>query len=100
MRRGPRLELLELLLRGPDLDTRFNAIGREGACAFEVPFVKYSLLDLGVAAGKVVECLGAGFGAVDREGEIVVLEVESDAREVNNRLDADGAELLGVSFRR
>jgi hypothetical protein len=56
-----------------------------------------TLLHLRVAPGKVVKRLGAGFGAVHREGQVVVLEVETDTRKIDDGLDSGAAELVGVT---
>jgi hypothetical protein len=56
-----------------------------------------TLLHLGVTASKVIEALGARFGPVDGEGQVMILEVETDAGEVDDGLDAASAELVGVA---
>lgn len=57
-----------------------------------------TFLHLRVAPGKVVKSLGAGFGSVHREGQVVVLEVETDTREIDDGLDAGAAELVRVTW--
>ena len=57
-----------------------------------------TLLHLRVSACKVVKTLGARLGPVDGEGKVVVLEVETDAWEVDDGLDSDAAELVGVTW--
>lgn len=56
-----------------------------------------TLLNIGVTPDKVIETLSIRFGPVHREGEVVVLEVESHAGEVDDGLDARGPQLLGVT---
>ena len=56
-----------------------------------------TLLDFGNAAHEVVETLGAGLGTVRGEGEVVVLEVETNTRKVDLGLDTCGPELRGVT---
>jgi len=94
---GPVFELLELLRSWPDLDAGFDAVGSEGTGAFEVPFVKHPLLYLGVTAGEVIERLCAGLGTKHGECQVMVLEVLPDAGKIDNRLDTDGSELLGIT---
>jgi hypothetical protein len=50
-----------------------------------------------VSAGKVVKGFSARLGPVCGEGQVVVLEVEADTRQVNDGLDAGAAELFGVT---
>jgi hypothetical protein len=57
-----------------------------------------TLLYLRVATGKVVKGIGARLGAVDRKGEVVILEVEAHTRKVDDGLDSGAAELLGITF--
>ena len=52
---------------------------------------------LTLAAHEVVETLGAGLGTVRGEGEVVVLEVETNTRKVDLGLDTCGPELRGVT---
>jgi hypothetical protein len=57
----------------------------------------HTLLHLRIASGKVIKCLGARFGSEDGERQVVVLEVETNAREVNNGLHSSTTELCGVA---
>jgi hypothetical protein len=54
-------------------------------------------LNCRVSAGKVVKGLSGRLGPVRGEGQVVVLEVEPDAREVDDGLDSGAAELVGVT---
>lgn len=65
-----------------------NRIGRLG---------KHTLLSLGVTSNKVVETLGTGLSTVDGEGEVVVLEVETNTGKVDDGLNAGLSELGGVT---
>jgi hypothetical protein len=51
----------------------------------------------GIATDKVVERLNVWLSSIDREGEVVILEVEANAWKIDNGLDASLAELLGVT---
>jgi hypothetical protein len=55
-------------------------------------------LHLGVATGKVIEGLGAGLSSEDGEGEVMILEVETNTGEVDYWLDSHAAELLRVAY--
>ena len=54
-------------------------------------------MDLGDPASKVVKGLGAGFGTIHGECQVMVLKVQADAREVDDGLDASATKLLGVT---
>ena len=58
---------------------------------------QHTLLHLGHASNKVVEALGLGLGSEDGEGQVVVLEVETNTWQVHLGLNAGGFELLGVT---
>lgn len=58
---------------------------------------QHTLLYLGHASNEVVETLGLGLSAEDGEGQVVVLEVETDTWQVHLGLDTGGFELLGVT---
>lgn len=60
--------------------------------------VLLTLLSLGIAANKVVKAIGARLGAEHGEGQVVVLEIETNAWKVDNGLNADGPQLLGVTW--
>jgi len=93
----PTINLPQLLLRRPNLDTRLNPIRRQRSRPIDIPLVEHRLLGLWVASHKVVEGLDVWFGAEDGEREVVVLEVETDAGEIDEGLDACAAELLWVA---
>lgn len=95
--RGPGLHLCQFFLSRTDLHTSLNAIGRERTSALEVPFFIDLLLDFRVATNEVVERLDVGLGPVDGECEVVVLEVETDTWQVDDRLDTSATKLLGVT---
>ena len=56
-----------------------------------------TLLNLRFSADKVVKTLCARLCAVGGKCEIVVLEVETDSRQVNFAFDARSLELLGIA---
>ena len=59
--------------------------------------MRRTLLNFRVTPDKVIETLSLRLGPVHREGEVVVLEVESHTGKVDDGLDTSGAELLGVT---
>lgn len=94
-RPGPHL--CQLLLRWSDLHTSIDTIGGQWTCSAKIPLLEDLLLDLGIATDEVVEGFGLGLRSVDREGEVVVLEVGTDAWQVDQRPDASPTQLLGVA---
>ena len=97
LRSRPAIHLTQLFLSRPDLDTSIDAIGCQRACTVDVPLLKYLGLHLWVTSHKVIEGLDVWLGSEDGEGEVVVLEVETHAGEVDDGLDTSAAELLGVT---
>jgi hypothetical protein len=89
--------LLELFLCWPHLHTSLDSVGCQWSCTIDVPLVEYSLLSLGISTHKVIERLNVWLGSEHREGEIVILEVETNTGKVNKWLYAGLAELLGVT---
>jgi hypothetical protein len=87
----------ELLLCGADFDTGFDTVGGKRACAIDVPLVEDFLLNLRVTTGKVVEGLDMGLSSVCRKRQVVILEIETNAGEIDERLDTSLAELLWVT---
>ncbi len=57
-------------------------------------------LDFGHTAHEVVETFRLGLGAIDREGEVVVLEVKTHAGKVDFWFDARLSQLDGVACSR
>lgn len=51
--------------------------------AVDVPLLEHLLLNFGVPAQKIVERLYIGLGPVPRECEVVILEIQAHAREIN-----------------
>lgn len=80
-----------------DLDTRFNPIGGKWTRAVDLPLVVHLLLSRWVTPDKVIEALSVRLGTVGRESKVVVLEVETNAGQVNLALHACFVEFLGVS---
>jgi len=93
----PAVHLLELVLSRADLDTSLNAVGGERTSAVDLPLLEDLLLNLGVATDEVVKGLDVGLRAVGGEGQVVILEVETNTGKVDEGLDASLAELLGVT---
>jgi hypothetical protein len=93
----PTVHFPEFLLRRADLDAGLNAVGSKRASAVDLPLLEDPGLGRWVAAGEVVERLCAWLGTVDGEGEVVVLEVETNTRKVDEWLDASLAELVRVT---
>lgn len=87
----------QFLVGRPYLDASFDAIGRKWTRAIELPLVVDSLLSLGVTSEEVVEALSVRLGTVSREGQVVVLEVEPNARQVNLAFHTGFLKFLGVS---
>lgn len=93
----PFPHLCELLLRGTDLHTRFDTVGRQWAGTVDVPLVEDLFLNLRVAPNKVIKGLGIRLSTEHGEGKVVILEVETDTGEVHQRLYANLAQLLCVT---
>jgi hypothetical protein len=94
---GPAVHLLELILSRTDLHTSINAICGKGASAVSVPLVEDFLLRLLVATDKVVEALHMRLSTIGGEGQVVILEVQSNTWEVYQRLDSSLSELLWIA---
>lgn len=89
--------LRQLLLGRSDLDAGFDAISGKRTRAIKLPLVIDLLLRLGITSDKVIEALSVRLGTVGREGKVVVLEVETNAGQVNLAFHAGFLEFLGVS---
>lgn len=74
----PGIHLIELLLSRSDLDTCLDAIGGEWASTVDVPLVEDLFLCLLVAANEVVKRFAPWLGAICGEGQVMVLEVETN----------------------
>jgi hypothetical protein len=96
-RTWPAVHLSEFFLSRPDLDTSLNTVGGQRTSAIDVPLVEHSFLDLRVTSDEVVKGLYMGLGAEDGEREVMVLEVETNTRKIDKRLDTSLAELLRVT---
>lgn len=97
LRAGPLIHGRQLVLRRPDLDACFDAVGGQGTGAVEVPLIEDLLLHRRVATHEVIERLDVRLSSVGGEGEVVVLEVLAHTGEVHERLDARLAQLLWVA---
>lgn len=58
-----------------------------------------TLLDLRIASDKFIEGLGVGLRAIHGKCEVVVLEIESHAGEVDFAFDSHLLQLLGIAFK-
>jgi hypothetical protein len=94
---GPAVHLFELFFGGTNLDASVDAVGGKRASAIDVPLIEHLLLDRRVATDKVVKGFCLGLRPIRRESEVVVLKIGPDAREIDNRLDANSFELLRVT---
>ena len=56
-----------------------------------------TFLNLGVAPDKFIKALGSRLGSIRREGEVMVLEVQTNTWEVHFGLDTGLLELLRVT---
>lgn len=93
----PAVHLSQLLLGWADLHTSFNAVGGQRSSAVGIPLLEHRLLNLGITSDKVIKGLDIGLSTEHGEGEVMVLEVETDTGKVDKRLDASAAELLWVT---
>lgn len=93
----PGVDLPELVLGWASLDTGLDAVGGEWASAVDVPLGEDLVLDLLVAADEVVEGVGPWLGTIRCEGQVVVLEVQTNTGQVDKWLDTGLAELLCVT---
>jgi hypothetical protein len=114
----PVLHLSQLLLCRPDLDTRINAISGEWSGTLKVPFVEDSFLDFRDTADEIIETLRiyilliryyflrlereggrkhTRFSTENREREVMILEIETNTRQVHNSLNASLLQLLRVT---
>lgn len=112
---GPAVHHLELFFGWTDLDSSLDPVCRQWTCSVDIPLLEYRFLHLGITTHKVVKGLNTRLCPVRRKGEanryvkydmtlqssrlylLVVLEVEPNAWEVDQRLDTDLAQLLWVT---
>lgn len=97
LRAGPAVHLSELIFGWADLDPSLDTVSRKRASAVDIPLVENFLLGLLVSANEVVETLDVRLSTIGGECQVVILEVETDAGQVNERLDAGSAQLLWVT---
>jgi hypothetical protein len=113
----PAVHHVELLLGRPDLNTSLDTVGGQWTSTVDVPLLEDLLLDLGVAAYKVVERLDVRLCAVGGERQavvllasirlnvefvcvgylLVVLEVKTNTGKIDEGLDTGLAKLLWVT---
>lgn len=87
----------QLVLGRSDLDASFDAIGGKWTRAIQLPLVINLLLSLGVASDKVIEALSVRLGTIGRKGKVVVLEIETNAGQVDLTFHTGFLEFLGVA---
>lgn len=85
------------MLGRSDFDTGFDSIRGEWTSTIELPLVIHPLLNLGIASEEVIEAFCIRLGTVGREGKVVVLEVKTNAGQVNLAFHAGFLEFLGIS---
>lgn len=93
----PLVHHSELFLCGADLDASFDTVSGKRSCAIKVPLIENLLLDLRITTDKIVEGFDVWLGSVCCKREIVVLEVKTDTRKIDQRLYTSLAELLWVT---
>ena len=89
--------LFQLLLIRSHFDASFNTIGGERPSTVDIPLVKDTFLNLGIATHKIIEAFCIRLGTIGGEREVMVLEVETDTWQIDLALDAGFLEFLGVS---
>lgn len=93
----PLLHLIQLLFSGTNLNTSINSIGCQRTSSLQVPFFKDLLLNLGITTNEVVKGLNFRLGSVNRESEIVILEVAADTWKIHEWFNTSLAKLFGVT---
>lgn len=83
-----RTELFHVILRQlfigrTDFDTSFDPVGGQWARPVDIPLIKDTLLRLRVSAHKIIKRRGVRLRAVSRERQIMVLEVQSNTRQLD-----------------
>jgi hypothetical protein len=97
VRTRPAIHLFEFFLGRANFDASIDTIGGKRSSTIDVPLIDDCLLHLGDSTDKVVKGLAVGFGSEDRESQVVILEVETDTRQVDERLDSNSTKLFGVT---
>ena len=89
--------LLQLLFGRSDLHPCLNTFCSKRARAIDIPLIEDSLLSFGITTEKVVETFGTWFRTIGGKGKVVILEIETDTREVDFRLNADLPKSPGIA---
>lgn len=100
LRSWPFLHILKFLLRGSKLDSSIDAVGCQWTGPLYIPFLEHLFLDFRISSDEVIEGLHLWLCSVNREGEIVILEVTPHPWQVHQRLDAGAAQLFWVAHSR
>lgn len=79
----PLVHCSELFFGGSDLHTCLDTIGGKRASAVDIPLIVHLLLDMRISTHKVVEGFSVRSRTEHAEGQIMVLEVQTNTREVN-----------------
>lgn len=85
------------MLCGPDLDARLDTISSQRTRAVHIPLIEDSLLRLRVATQEVIKALGTRLGTIDREGKVMILEIETDTGKVDFGFDTNLLKLFGIT---
>lgn len=109
----PILKLLQLFRCWSDLDAGLNTVGSQWTGSLEVPFLEDAYADklgdlslkdlvptflcLWITACKIIKALGAGLGTEYGEGQVMVLEIETNSGKVDDRLNAGALQFLGIT---
>ena len=94
----PGIHLRKFFLGWSDLDSSFDTVCGQGSGTVDVPLIKDLLLSDGISSNEVVEGLDVRLGAEGGEGQVMILEVQTYAGEVDQWLDSSLAELLRVAW--
>ena len=73
-----QIVLLQLFFSRPNFHTSLDTIGGQRTSTSLVPLVIDSLLDLRITSNEVIEALDVRLRTIGREGEIMILEIETN----------------------
>ena len=79
----PFVHCSEFFFGGSDLHTCLNTVGSKWASAIDIPLVKHLFLNMRISTHKIVERLSVRSCTEHAEGQVVVLEVQTDTRKVD-----------------
>lgn len=93
----PCAHFSKLFLGRTNLNAGLDTVGGQRPSALDVPLLVDSSLHLRVAANEVIKGLNVGLSTVHGKHEVVVLEVQTDTRQVDQGADTGAAQLLRVA---